>query len=461
MLSLPQAFEWIRSEPVRADLKALMTLSWPVIMARLGITLMGTIDTIAVGQFSADELAYHGLAWAASSVFLVSGIGLLMGVQVKTAHFVGANDFAAVARVARRGQVYGLQLGILSMILLIMAAFWLLPLIVTKELAQGARDPLILFGLMMPVYLMTMAGSQTLEALGKTRETLIATLLANGVNLVFLLILVPGVTLPFVGEVRGAVGAALATFIARLFQWLFVSFLLIRHSRELSDGLRRKPDCDPSEPREQRHIGYAAGGSLFIEVMAFAALSFYAGRLDELTVAAWVIVLNYATLVFMVPMGLGAGASVLVGKAFGSGDRRAESRMAIVALWMAAFLMILICLISLGFAGALSRIYSDDMSVQQSVALAISLSCLFFIPDGVQVVAASALRARKDIIWPTIIHYLSYGVIMMPLGYVFCISLKGGLLGLVWAVIVASWVSGPLLLARTLRLNYNIATKAL
>ena len=444
---------------MRADLRALIGLSWPVIMARLGVTLMGTVDTIAVGHYSANELAYHGLAWAASSVFLVTGIGLLMGVQVKTAHFMGSNDLGAAARVARRGQVYGLQLGLVSLILLVMAAFWLLPLIVTQDIANGARDPLIVYGLMMPVYLMTMAGSQTLEALGKTRETLIATLLANGVNLIFLLLLVPGVTLPLVGEVRGAKGAALATFAARLFQWVFVSALLFRYSPLMREGLLNKPVGDPSEAKEQRHIGFAAGGSLFIEVMAFAALSFYAGRLDELTVASWVIVLNYATLVFMVPMGLGAGASVLVGRAFGAGDGEAVSRMAIVALLMAAVLMAFICLISFVFAVPLSRIYSHDLTVQHSVALAIALSCLFFIPDGVQVVAASALRARKDIIWPTIIHYLSYGVIMMPLGYIFCVNLKGGLIGLVWAVIIASWISGPLLLTRTLRLNHKMTTQ--
>jgi multidrug resistance protein, MATE family len=457
MNGFKDALRWIRSAEVGVDLKALIALSWPVIVARLGVTLMGTVDTIAVGHFSADELAYHGLAWAASSVFLITGIGLLMGVQVKTAHFVGANDLRATARVARRGQVYGFQLGMISLILLILAAVYLLPMIVTENLAKGARDPLILFGLMMPVYLMTMAGSQTLEGLGKTRETLVATLLANGVNLIFLLILVPGVTLPIIGEVRGALGAAMATFIARLFQWGLVSAILYFHSQEMRLGLLNKAVSDHSETIEQRQIGFAAGGSLFIEVLAFAALSFYAGRLDELNVAAWVIVLNYATLVFMIPMGLGAGASVLVGRAFGAADKQAQSRMSVLALSVAALIMIVVCVMSYLFAVPIAGIYSHDLSVQKYVTSAIILSCLFFIPDGVQVVAASALRARKDIVWPTIIHYISYGLIMMPLGYLFCIILKGGLLGLVWAVIVASWVSGPLLVMRTLRLNHKLS----
>jgi MATE family multidrug resistance protein len=66
------------------------------------------------------------------------------------------------------------------------------------------------------------------------------------------------------------------------------------------------------------------------------------------------------------------------------------------------------------------------------------------------VVAAQALRARGDVWLPTACHLVSYAVLMIPLGVWFAHGLHMGVNGLVWAVIVASFVSGALLTARFL-----------
>ena len=50
---------------------------------------------------------------------------------------------------------------------------------------------------------------------------------------------------------------------------------------------------------------------------------------------------------------------------------------------------------------------------------------------------------------PTIMHFGSYGLVMIPLGWV--LAHRMGVDGLVWAVIIASLVSGGLLTGRFLR----------
>ena len=55
---------------VRTDLTTLLTLSGPVVISRLGIMAMGLCDTVVVGRYSAQELGYHALAWAPTSVVL-------------------------------------------------------------------------------------------------------------------------------------------------------------------------------------------------------------------------------------------------------------------------------------------------------------------------------------------------------------------------------------------------------
>jgi MATE family multidrug resistance protein len=73
---------------------------------------------------------------------------------------------------------------------------------------------------------------------------------------------------------------------------------------------------------------------------------------------------------------------------------------------------------------------------------------LFFVVDGLQVVGAQALRARADVLVPTLTHTLSYLVLMVPLGWFLAIRLEMGLTGILWAVIAASFASAGLLVAR-------------
>ena len=53
-------------------------------------------------------------------------------------------------------------------------------------------------------------------------------------------------------------------------------------------------------------------------------------------------------------------------------------------------------------------------------------------------------------VWPTLMHIFSYGVVMIPLGW--WLAHRIGVDGLVWSVIVASVISGALLTGRFLRI---------
>jgi multidrug resistance protein, MATE family len=80
----------------------------------------------------------------------------------------------------------------------------------------------------------------------------------------------------------------------------------------------------------------------------------------------------------------------------------------------------------------------------------LAIAGLFFAVDAVQVVVAQALRARGDVLAPTITHIISYAFLMLPLGWALAVPLGLGLNGAVWAVIVASIASAGLLAGRFL-----------
>lgn len=431
----------------RAALKDLLHLAWPVVLARIGIMTMGLTDAIVVGNYASRELAFHSLAWAPHSIIVVTAVGLLFGVQVMTARRLGEGRREEVGAVLRRGVAYALQLGVAACIALIFVGPWALRQInLEAGLAEGAGPALVVLALSMPAYLVSVAAQFFLEALGRPKPGMVAMWVANGVNLALNLLLVPD--LLGLG-VEGATASCWATFWARAALAVFLVIYIVRLPEARALGVFNRPRRDPVAAREQRKIGYGGGSSYFIEVAAFAAMTFFAGQLGANETAAWAIVLNVSAIVFMAPMGLSSATAVLVGRAHGAGDGRGVLRAGLVGVGVVAALTLTVALIVWPTAHWMASAYSRDPALLAIAAPALVLATLFFVADGIQVVAAQANRAAGDVWWPTIMHFVAYSLIMMPLGWWWAHGI--GVNGLVWAVIVASLVSSVLLTGRFVR----------
>ncbi|WP_292050748.1 MULTISPECIES: MATE family efflux transporter [unclassified Brevundimonas] len=425
----------------KQTLKDLMVLAWPVVLARVGIMTMGLTDAIVVGHHSSTELAYHSLAWAPTSIVLTTAVGLMMGVQVMTARMRGEGRHDEVGAVLRRGLVYSLQLGLVALVLLALAGPLLLPHLGFEDgLGEGASLPLVVFALSMPFYLISVAAQFFLEGLGKPKPGMWAMWIANIVNIALNIVLVPDM----LGlGVHGAAASAWATFGARAALVVFLVVYILRMPEAKSWGLFQKPKRDRVTEREQVKVGLGAGASNFIEVGAFAAMTIAAGMIGANETAGWAIVINTSAIVFMLPMGLSSATAVLVGKAYGAGDHEGVKRAGWIGMGVVAALATVVGLFIWPTAHLITGAYTNDMAVLAIAAPALALATFFFVADAIQVVAAHANRSAGDVLMPTVMHFVSYGVVMIPLGFFLAPTM--GVNGLVTAVIVASLISGVLL----------------
>ena len=435
------------SVKTRTATRELLTLAWPVVLARLGIMTMGLTDAIVVGHYASRELAYHSLAWAPSSVVLTTAVGLMMGVQVMTARLRGEGRGDEVGAVLRRGMVYAMQIGIVSMIgLMLLGPFGLVHMGLEDGLGEGASPVLMVFALSMPAYLISVAAQFFLEGLHRPKAGMVAMWVANAVNLALNIVLVPDM----LGlGMLGAMASAWATFGARLALAIFLVIFILRLPEAKAWGLFKKPRRDKAVESEQVRVGIGAGSSNFIEVGAFAAMTLFAGQLGAAQTASWAVVINVSAIVFMVPMGLSSATAVLVGRSYGAGDMQGVMRNGLTGIGVVTILAFIIAIGLWLAAGPVVGIYTTDPTILAIAAPALVLATLFFVADAQQVVAAQANRAAGDVVWPTLMHLLSYGIIMIPLGW--RLAHRMGVNGIVWSVVVASLISGALLTGRFLR----------
>ena len=439
--------------PIMTDLIELLRLAGPVVLSRLGIMVMGLTDAIVVGHFSAQQLGYHAMAWAPSSVFVTATVGLLVGVQVMTARAMGAGNPHETGAVLRRGLVYAAWLGFGSMALLALLGPMFLQAMGLKDgLAEGATLPLIVFSLSLPVYAISVVLTFWLEGLSRPGPGAAMMWLANVVNLAANLLLVPGVLgLPALG----AVGGAWATFIARSALALALAIFVLRMKEARDLGVFDKPVRDRPAEMEQRRIGYGAGASNFFEVSAFAGMNLICGWISALAVAAYTVVLNVSAIIFMVPLGVASATAVMVGRAYGARDPAGMTRAGWIAFAVIAVIGVLFGLLLYPTKHWVALAYTTDPAALALILPALVLACLFFAPDAVQVVAAQALRARGEVWVPTITHLISYALVMGPLAWWLAIPKGMGLNGVLISIIVTSFLAAGFLLMRFRMLDWR------
>jgi multidrug resistance protein, MATE family len=432
--------------PILTDLIELLRLAGPVVLSRLGIMVMGLTDAIVVGHYSAQQLGFHAMAWAPSSIFITMNVGLLVGVQVMTARAIGAGRRHETGAVLRRGLTYSLWLGLGGMALqALLGPLFLHSLGLKDGLADGATMPLIVFSLSLPIYSVSVVLTFWLEGLARPTPGAVMMWLANLVNLAANLLLVPGT---FGLPALGATGGAWSTFAARLALVVALAIYVLRMKEARELGVFEKPARDRPAEIEQRRIGYGAGASNFFEVSAFAGMNLVAGWIGALAVAAWAVVLNVAAIIFMIPLGVASATAVQVGRAYGARDPAGMTRAGWIAFAVIAVIGVIAGLLLYPTRHWVALAYTTDPAALELILPALVLTCFFLAPDAVQVVAAQALRARGEVWVPTITHLISYALVMGPLAWWLAIPRGMGLNGVVLSVIATSFLAAGFLLAR-------------
>jgi MATE family multidrug resistance protein len=194
--------------------------------------------------------------------------------------------------------------------------------------------------------------------------------------------------------------------------------------------------------RKLVRIGAPAAGQIVLEVGAWNLSTFAAGYLTPVALATHAIALNYASISYMVPLGISAAAAVSVGHAVGAGDKERARRAGWLALALGTGFMLMAAVVFLVAPGPLIRLYTHDPRVLVVGPSLLWIAAAFQIFDGIQTVCTGALRGLGETRVPMFANLVGYWVMGLPLGFTLCFVLKWGIygmwIGLTLALIVIS-----------------------
>ncbi len=438
------------------DIKTLLNLAWPVVISRVGILTLGITDTVMVGRYASEHLAYLGIGMVPSNIFILIMIGLLMGTSVLVSNRFGAGQYDKTGEVLWHALPWGFAIGLVGFVFCYFGEFWLLLTGQDAVLAEKGGHISIIAGLSLPLAALHMTTGFFLEGIRNPRPGMVIMIAANIINIFANYVLVYGVAgFPELG----AEGSIWATFIVRCMQVIaifsYVWFFLDHKKYGLT-----KPKITWKGGTELRRIGYASGISMGLENGAFNALVLFAGFLGTVAVAAHVIMINVFAVFFMMGLGFGVATAVSVGNAYGAGDMRLVSRWAWLGLSIQSLVMVVAGILMWVTAQQLGAFFSNDPAVFNLAAAMIAWVALSLVFDTGQSLLAMALRARGDTWAPTFIHFIAYGVVMIPLAYLFIFPLGRGAMGLADGVILGTFVPFILVILRYRYLDRRDARQA-
>jgi MATE family multidrug resistance protein len=414
-----------------AELRAMLALGWPLVLTNVAQIALTTTDVIVLGRVSAEALAAGALGVNLYLAILIFAIGLITATSPMMAEAIGRKLHVVrdIRRTFRQGLWSAVIITLPAWIVLwhteaIMLAF--------GQEAQAAADAQTFMHMLQWGFLPTLgfiALRSFVAALQQPKWALVVTGITILFNIAANWVLVFGhLGLP----AMGLQGSGLATTLSNLF--LFVSFALVaiyhrKFRRYHLFGRWWRADW----PRFAKlwRLGVPIGATMAFEITVFNAAVFLMGQFGTSALAAHTIVIQIASVSFMVPMGLSQAATVRVGQAYGAGDRDAITRAGWTAFALGVGFMATMSALMLLAPLALIGAFIDVGDAANVAVVELAISFLFFaavfqIADGAQGVAAGMLRGLQDTRMPMIFALVGYWGFGMPLSLLLAFKLGFG-----------------------------------
>lgn len=403
--------------PVALELTETLKLAIPIALTQLGQIAMMTTDLALIGRLGDEAVAAAALAHSVFFVSFTIGMGLVSAVAPLAAQAFGARDPRMVRRALRVGLWAALSISLPLTVLAFFGEPLLLRLGQVPSTAHLAQTYLWGLAWCIAPALSFLAIRGFMGAVNRPQPGLWITLAAIPANAVLVYLLIHGTFgLPRLEMLGAGIATSLVStgmFGAAL--WIAIAQRPFRKYRVLGRFWR----IDWTLMRRLIVIGAPISLSFLLEYGLFAAAALLMGLISTIAIAAHQIALQIAAILFMVPFGIGMAATVRIGHAVGRGDTSGVRRAGFVATLLGILFMATMTLAVVLVRFKIARFFFGEASGDAAVAIDLTAALLmigstFFIFDGIQTVAAGALRGLNDTRVPLLYAVISYWLIGFP-----------------------------------------------
>lgn len=434
----------------KAEILNTFKLAYPVIIGQLGIIMMGVVDSMMVGQLGPIPLAAASLGNSLIFIILIIGIGSSIVVSPLVAILVGAKRYDECGIYFRQSLFVNILMSFMMIMIILVVVNFIYLLNQPDEIIELTITYMVIVGLSAFPLMVYQTYKQFIEGLSVMKPAMVISLLANIINVFANWILIFG---KFGFPELGIAGAAWATFASRVFMALAMMFYVMINSRfKQYDVNFHFRGLDFKVIKKIVSLGLPSGFQYFFEVGAFSFAVIMIGWIGANELAAHQIAINLASISFMAVLGISQAASIRVGNAMGEQSIYKIRKAGFTGIFLGASTMFLAGVTFIILNEFLPTLYISDKNVIEIASRLIIIAALFQLSDGTQAVGIGILRGLTDVKGPTIITFIAYWVISLPIAYMLAFNFNLGVDGVWYGLLIGLTASAIML---TARFNYK------
>lgn len=410
--------------------RALFSIIFPLILQQILSITIGTADSMMVSYAGEAAVSGVSLVNTLDTLLVLVFTSLVSGGAVVVSQALGRKDLPAARASAK--QLYWITT-IIAIVLSTIVIIFRHPLLhllfgsVEADVMESALGYFFFVALSFPLLAMDSAAAACFRAMGNSMVSLLVSLMMNLINL-------GGNALFILVFEWGAVGAAVATLLARIVGATVLTVLL--HSKKndvyLEKMLRYKPDFRVI--RSILHIGVPNGiengmfqfGKLLTQTLI--------STMPTAAIAANAVANTLANIQYMTGAAFSNTMVTVVGRCIGAEEKeqaKRYSRLITLLEYLALFIMALVTVI---FAKPLIAVYDlspDSSALAYRLILYHSICAILVWP--IAFTLPSAFRASSDVRFPLVVSMFSMWTFRVALSYIFSME----------TVSIWGWISFP------------------
>ncbi|MGR3206973.1 MATE family efflux transporter [Bacillus glycinifermentans] len=441
------------TKDLREKAKQFITILIPILITQAGLSLITFLDTVMSGKVSAADLAGVAIGSSLWTPVYTGLAGILTAVTPTVAQLMGAKQQKEVPYTVIQAVYVAI---IISLIVMISGFFLVDPILEGLQLDEKvsliAKHFLSYLGLgILPLFVYNVMRS-FIDSLGKTRVTMLITLCALPINFVLNALFIFG-KLGF--PKMGGAGAGLAS--ALTYWCICLISLLIVHKKTPFYQFKifgTFYSFSLSECLKLLKIGLPIGFAIFFETSIFATVTLLMSHFDTVTIASHQAAMNFASLLYMLPLSVSMALTIVVG--FEAGAKRFQDSKAYsyLGISMAVGFSLFTALVILLFRQQIAGMYTGDPAVLSLTKHFLLYALFFQLSDAIAAPIQGALRGYKDVNYTLVTALISYWIIGLPVGFIIGTYTSFGAYGY-WLGLIAGLAAGAVGLFLRLRIIQN------